>query len=86
MVELSKDVVLHDLAAYLSSSCKSIGPTIASRVVSTFEVNTIDVIENSPQKLSSIKGIAGYRVQAIIEGWKRPFGIKLVCSILRQKA
>ncbi|WP_250277760.1 SF1B family DNA helicase RecD2 [[Clostridium] colinum] len=44
---------------YLASGAiKGIGKTIAERIVAKFGVDTLDVIERTPEKLSQIKGIS----------------------------
>ncbi|MCR5653983.1 MAG: ATP-dependent RecD-like DNA helicase [Ruminococcus sp.] len=44
---------------YLSSgSVKGIGPSTASRLVEQFGANTLEVLENEPQRVAKIKGIS----------------------------
>jgi len=54
------------ILAYLSSGAiPGIGPGIAARLVCTFGENTMEVLENEPQKVARIKGIGADRAAKI---------------------
>lgn len=62
---------------YLSSGAvKGIGPATAKRIVSTFGENTLDVIENDPERLSQIRGISKAKAEEISQEVKRVYGIR----------
>lgn len=62
---------------YLSSGAvKGIGPATAKRIVSTFGENTLDVIENDPERLSQIRGISKAKAKEISQEVKRVYGIR----------
>ncbi len=51
---------------YLASGViKGIGPKIANKIVSKFGVETLDILENSPEKLSVIRGISSEKAISI---------------------
>lgn len=55
---------------YLSSGLfKGIGPVIAKKIVNYFGKDTIDIIENYPERLSEIKGLAKSKIDSLITTW-----------------
>ena len=55
---------------YLSSGLfKGIGPAFAKKIVNYFGENTIDIIENYPERLSEIKGLAKSKIYSLITTW-----------------
>lgn len=72
---------------YLSSGViKGIGPTLARRIVDEFGENTLEVIENEPEKLVAIKGITHSKMEDISTEFKRIFGIRSLMIFLSQYA
>lgn len=64
---------------YLSSrAIKGIGPATAQTIVSTFGTNTLDVIENSPERLTEIRGISLNKARKISQDFKEQFGVREV--------
>ncbi len=69
---------------YLGSGLiKGIGPKMATRIVNQFGMDTIDVIEQSPQKLAGIPGIGRKRVKLIQQAWEAQREIKNVMLFLQ---
>ncbi len=69
---------------YLGSGLiKGIGPKMAARIVSRFGLDTIDVIEQQPEKLGSVPGIGQKRVEMIQEAWEEQREIKNVMLFLQ---
>jgi exodeoxyribonuclease V alpha subunit len=61
----------HDgLVRYLSGQFKGIGPKLAERIVATLGLNTLDIIDATPDKLSSVPGIGKDKTDAIKQEWK----------------
>ena len=55
---------------YLSSNLvKGIGPVMAGRLVDMFGDETLEVIEESPERLAEVPGIGPKRVQGIKSAW-----------------
>jgi len=48
---------------------KGIGTSIAQKLVAFFGVDTIEVIENSPERLTEAPGIGRKKAKAIVKGW-----------------
>ena len=65
------------IRAYLSSSLiKGIGPAMAARIVETFGEDTLNVFNDSPEKLLRVKGITQKRLDDILEGYQKSSSIR----------
>ena len=72
------------LRKYLGSGLiKGIGPKMAGLIVRKFGMDTMDVIENEPEKLARVPGIGRKRVQTIKEAWEAQREIKNVMLFLQ---
>ena len=72
------------LRKYLGSGLiKGIGPKMATRIVQKFGMDTMDIIEHDPEKLSRIPGIGRHRVKIIKEAWEAQREIKNVMLFLQ---
>ena len=66
-----------ELYRYLASGAiKNVGPAKARDIVKKFGKDALLVIENDPEKLSSIKGISLRSAQQIGEGYRRQAGLR----------
>ncbi len=71
--------------AYLCSGLfKGIGKSTAKIIVAKFGARSIDVIENFPDELLTIKGIGKKKLADIKESWEQQKGIKDVMMFLQQ--
>lgn len=62
---------------YLSSGIlKGVGPATAERIVEKFGSDSLDIIQNSPDELASIRGISLEKAKNISEEYKKQFGIR----------
>lgn len=69
---------------YLSSgSIEGIGPTMAKRLVSAFGLETLDVIENEPERLRDVPGIGAVRCERIREAWRRQHAVRELMVLLQ---
>jgi len=69
---------------YLSSNLvKGIGPVMAGRLVERFGDNTLEVIEQSPQRLSEVSGIGPGRVKSIQRAWEAQKEVREVMLFLQ---
>ena len=72
------------LRKYLGSGLiKGIGPKMAALIVRKFGMDTMDVIEHEPEKLTRVPGIGRKRVQTIKEAWEAQREIKNVMLFLQ---
>ncbi len=69
---------------YLGSGLiKGIGPVMAERIVSYFELDTLEIIEDTPEKLKDVPGIGKKRVEMITKAWQEQKEIKDVMIFLQ---
>lgn len=60
------------IIAYLSSGLiKGIGPETAKAIVARFGTSTIDVLNNEPEKLLQVKGIARAKLDQIVKSYEQ---------------
>ncbi len=64
---------------YLASGViRGIGPKKASSIVEKFGEETLDILENEPERLSSVKGISQEQAKSIGEDFSRQFALRTV--------
>ena len=67
-----------------AGAVKGIGPATASLIVNEFGDRTLDVLENSPEKLAKIRGISSAKAQQISKSFRQQAGVRrimeFVCS------
>ncbi len=72
------------LRKYLGSGLiKGIGPVMAARIINHFNMDTLDIIERAPEKLSAVPGIGKKRVEMIKIAWEAQREIKNVMLFLQ---
>ncbi len=75
---------IQGLKKYLGSGLiKGIGPVTADRIVKCFGLETLDVIEQTPDRLSEAEGVGPKRVAMIRRGWAEQKQIKEVMLFLQ---
>jgi exodeoxyribonuclease V alpha subunit len=75
---------LRGLERYLGSGAvQGLGKEFARRVVARFGLETLDVIENQPQRLLEVEGIGKKRLEGIIEHWEQDRVHRSVHAALR---
>ncbi|MBE6769839.1 MAG: ATP-dependent RecD-like DNA helicase [Ruminococcaceae bacterium] len=68
---------------YLSSrTIRGVGPATAQKIVERFGDKSLEIIENSPEELTRIKGITAEKAQDISYEYKKQFGIREVMLLL----
>ena len=59
------------IAEYLSSGLfKGIGPALSKKIVDHFGEDTIEIIENNPERLSEVKGLSKNKIETLTTVWK----------------
>jgi exodeoxyribonuclease V alpha subunit len=82
--EVLSPSTLNGIEKYLGSGMiKGIGPVMARRIVKTFRLDTLDIIENSPEKLSRVEGIGPKRIEMIKKAWEEHKDIKEIMIFLQ---
>lgn len=75
---------VNGIEKYLGSGLiRGIGPVMARRIVRVFGLDTIDIIENSPQELSRVEGIGPKRIAMIAGAWAEQKEIKEIMIFLQ---
>ena len=62
---------------------KGIGPVMAKRIVKLFQLDTLEVIEDSPQRLLEVEGIGEKRVEMIVKAWDEHKEVKEIMVFLQ---
>src|SRR3954452_18331263 len=69
---------------YLGSGLiRGIGKVMASRLVASFGLETLDVIDNRPERLTEVEGIGPKRRKEIVRAWEEQRDIKEVMVFLQ---
>lgn len=84
--ETSVPATVHGIEKYLGSGLiKGIGPVMARRIVKFFGKDTLDVIEQTPERLGNVSGIGKQRVDMIREAWEEQKDIRDVMLFLQSQ-
>ncbi|MGN0667136.1 MAG: ATP-dependent RecD-like DNA helicase [Huintestinicola sp.] len=68
---------------YLASGViKGIGPTLAKRLVDKFGEDTLDIIENDPDRLAEVKGVSPQKAEEIGIEFRRISGVRALMIFL----
>lgn len=74
-----------DMINYLSSGvCKGVGPATAQRIVERFGAHTMEVLEETPEKLTCLKGMTDKKAQEIAAGFRHALGLRRLMAFLAQ--
>ncbi len=85
-VEVVPPATTEGLRAYLASGLvKGIGPAIAARIVESFGLRTLDVLEQSPELLRKVKGVGVRRAKEIAQVVRDQRGVRELVSFLAQQ-
>ena len=72
-----------EIAAYLASGIiKGVGPATASRLVERFGEDTLRVIEDEPERMSTVKGITAKKAVEISQAFRALTGLRRVMEFL----
>jgi exodeoxyribonuclease V alpha subunit len=81
--EITLPATLHGIQKYLGSGLiKGIGPIMAERIVKKFGLDTLEIIEKTPEQLSEVDGIGPKRIAMITKAWKEQKEIKEIMIFL----
>jgi exodeoxyribonuclease V alpha subunit len=82
--EVTIPATLLGIQKYLASGLiKGIGPIMSERIVERFGLQTLEVIEKKPERLSEIEGIGPKRISMIRKTWQEQKGIKEIMIFLQ---
>lgn len=70
---------------YLASGLiKNIGPVNAQKIVDTFGEQTLDVLDNAPERLREVRGIGPKRIKSIIEAVREQKAVRAIMIWLKR--
>jgi exodeoxyribonuclease V alpha subunit len=82
-MEQAVPATLYGLRRYLGSGLlEGIGPKLADRIIEHFGMETLDVIENQPQRLREVQDIGPKRSRQIIQAWEEQKQVKEIMIFL----
>ena len=82
--EVTVPATVHGIRKYLGSGLiKGIGPIMAERIVKKFALDTLDIIEKKPERLSEVDGIGPKRIAMITRAWEGQKEIKEIMIFLQ---
>ncbi|MGE0198216.1 MAG: ATP-dependent RecD-like DNA helicase [Simkaniaceae bacterium] len=82
--ELTAPVDILGIQKYLESGMvKGVGPVYAKRIVDTFGVKTLEIIDQSPHRLTEVPGIGEKRVEKIKLCWEEQKAVRSVMIFLQ---
>ena len=68
---------------FLCSGCiKGIGPSTAALIVNRFSANSLNVIENYPERLAEIKGISKQKANEISAGFRKDHTVRRLSELM----
>ena len=75
---------VYGIEKYLGSGLiKGVGPKFAKRIVNQFGADTLNVIEETPERLIEVPGIGKVRVERIRKSWQEQKEIKNIMLFLQ---
>ncbi len=75
---------VYGIEKYLGSGLiKGVGPVYAKKIVAVFGADTLNVIEDEPERLNEVPGIGERRVSKIIASWEKQKEIKNIMLFLQ---
>ena len=82
--EEKSPATIEGIKRYLGSGAiKGVGPTFAIKIVEKFGLQTLEVLENEPEKLLDIPGIGNKKLLKVIESWKAQKEIRNIMIFLQ---
>jgi exodeoxyribonuclease V alpha subunit len=82
--EITVPATVNGIRKYLGSGLiKGIGPIMAERIVNKFDLDTLEVIEKTSERLSEVDGIGPKRIAMITKAWEEQKEIKEIMIFLQ---
>jgi exodeoxyribonuclease V alpha subunit len=83
VTELAPNTLL-GIERYLGSGAvMGVGPKFAARIVETFGLNTLKVLEEQPDRLREVPGLGAKKVDRIVESWNAQRAVRDVMMFLQ---
>jgi exodeoxyribonuclease V alpha subunit len=76
---------LEGVERYLGSGMvPGIGPAYAKRIVAAFGIETLEVLDRSPERLSEVPGLGARRTGAVVQAWQKHRAVGAIMIFLQQ--
>jgi exodeoxyribonuclease V alpha subunit len=83
--EVTLPATISGIRRYLGSGMiKGISKSLADRIVDRFQDQTLEIIENQPEKLLEITGIGKAKHQMIVKAWNTHHAVRRVMQFLQE--
>jgi exodeoxyribonuclease V alpha subunit len=83
LTELAPDTLV-GMERYLASgSVSGVGPKFAARIVETFGLQTMQVLEEQPHRLHEVAGLGARKIDRIVESWNSQRAVRDVMVFLQ---
>lgn len=83
-IEVLVPATIEGIEKYLGSGLiKGIGPSMAKKIVSKFELDTLKILDTNPEKLSKIEGFGSKRIDLIKNEWQKQKDIRNVMIFMQ---
>ena len=74
-----------EILNYLASGVvRGVGPATARRIVDRFGAQTLDVLEQTPERLTCLRGVTDRKAQQIGESFRQQMGLRRLMAFLAQ--
>ncbi len=81
--QVTRPATLGGIEKYLGSGLiKGVGPVTARRIVQKFGIDTLDIIETDPERLTEVHGISAFRLSRIKKAWVEQKEIRNIMTFL----
>ncbi len=85
--EVTLPATVSGIRKYLGSGMiKGISKSLADRIVDKFQDQTLEIIENQPEKLREITGIGDAKQQLIVKAWNTHHAVRRVMQFLQENS
>ncbi|MUM78165.1 ATP-dependent RecD-like DNA helicase [Pseudodesulfovibrio sp. F-1] len=81
--EQARPATENGVIRFLQSSIKGVGEKTATRLVEVFGVSVLDLLDDDPEQLLTIKGISKNKLTDIVDSWSRQREIKNLLVFLQ---
>jgi exodeoxyribonuclease V alpha subunit len=83
-IETAEPTTVIGIENYLGSGLiKGIGPVMANKIVSHFNLETLKILDEDPKRLNEIEGIGKKRINLILKSWEKHNNIREVMIFLQ---
>ena len=84
-VDVTLPATLDGIRQYLHSGIvRGIGPSTAGKIIACFGIDTMDILDNAPERLTEVDGIGETKAESIAEQWRDHREISEIMNVLQQ--